>query len=292
MSSHPYQRITIEGPDGTLAARVWGQAGNPVVVCVHGYPDNSDKWESIAHQLARDFQVVAYDVRGAGRSFKPPRRRDYALHHLTADFRAVIDHVSPRSPVHLVGHDWGSVQCWEFVTEPSLKGRIASYTSCSGPCLDHMGHWVRDGLRHPSGRRSLQLLVQLLKSWYVLLFQLPLAPELLWRSVLGPQWHRILRVMEDTSISPRPSQTSDGIHGLNLYRANVLQRLWQPRQRFAHAPVQILVPTGDRFISPWLSEHLEHWAPNLQRQEIKAGHWITLQQPELFAQAVRNFISA
>ena len=292
MPSHPFQRITIPGPDGELAARVWGQEGKPVVVCVHGYPDNSSKWEGVAHLLARDFQVVAYDVRGAGHSFKPRGRQAYALPRLTEDFRAVIDAVSPQAPVHLVGHDWGSVQCWEFVTEPSLKGRIASYTSCSGPCLDHMGHWIRDGLRHPSGRRSAQLLMQLLKSWYVLLFQLPWVPELLWRGVLGPQWHRIMRWLERAPISPRASQADDGVHGLNLYRANVLQRLWRPGLRVAHAPVQVLVPTGDRFVSPSLSENLDRWAPSLQRHELKAGHWITLKQPELFAQAVRQFISA
>lgn len=69
----------IQGPDGHLAVRQWGQPGRPVVLCVHGYPDNSSKWEAVADLLARDFHVVAYDVRGAGQSFKPGRTDAYAL---------------------------------------------------------------------------------------------------------------------------------------------------------------------------------------------------------------------
>ena len=53
--------------------------------------------------------------------------------------RAVVDAVSPERPVHLVGHDWGSIQAWAAVTDPSLGDRFASFTSMSGPSLDHVG---------------------------------------------------------------------------------------------------------------------------------------------------------
>lgn len=285
------ERHTIQGPDGVLALRSWGAPGRPVVVCVHGYPDNSSKWEDVARHLVPDFQVVAYDVRGAGESFTPRDRQGYALPRLTADFRAVIDAVSPGAPVHLVGHDWGSVQSWEFVTDPSLAGRIASYTSCSGPCLDHVGHWMRDQLRHPTPARLGRVGLQALKSWYVYLFHLPWVPEALWRHALGPNWPRLMRLLERTEVTARPTQTTDGVHGIGLYRANMLPRLLRPGARHAHAPVQVLVPTQDRFVSPWLSEDLGRWAPQLQRTEIPAGHWVTLKQPELFAGHVRRFIS-
>lgn len=292
MPHYPFQRSVVPGPEGDLAVRSWGEPGKPVVLCVHGYPDNSSKWEGVAHMLAEDFHVVAYDVRGAGQSFKPRDTQAYALARLTEDFRAVINAVSPHAPVHLVGHDWGSVQCWEFVTDPSLKGRIASYTSCSGPCLDHVGHWMRDRLRQPSARGLGQMGLQLVKSWYVYLFHLPWVPEWLWRTVVGRQWHLFMRWMERTPVAPRPGQTDDGVFGVNLYRANFWPRLSRPGLRIAHAPVQVLVPTGDHFVSPSLSENLERWAPGVQRREIKAGHWITLKQPELFARAVREFILA
>ena len=69
----------------------------------------------------------------AGRRRREPLRGGFTLEKLTDDFLAVADAVSPDRPVHLVGHDWGSVQAWEFVTVPRTEGRIASFTSMSGP---------------------------------------------------------------------------------------------------------------------------------------------------------------
>ena len=64
--------------------------------------------------------------------------------------------------VHLVGHDWGSLQGWEAVTTDHMAGRIASFTSMSGPCLDHAGWWIRDRLSslRPSAIRQLAVQVE------------------------------------------------------------------------------------------------------------------------------------
>lgn len=290
MTTAPSSSFEVRGPHGALRVQRWGRTDAPVVVLVHGYPDNRSKWEPVAQALCDRYQVIAYDVRGAGDSFKPTRRADYRLEHLTADFTAVIDAVSPGRPVHLVTHDWGSVQGWEFATEPALKGRIASFTSCSGPCLDHFGYWLRDSLSHPTPRNLWRVTMQMIKSWYVYMFQLPWLPEALWRTAIGPNWPRLMRVLEATEIEARPTQTQDGVHGIGLYRANVFQRMMRPRERFAPMPVQVLVPTKDHFVSPWLSENLSRWVPQLTRHEIPAGHWVTLKQPELFARHVKAFI--
>ena len=280
----------ILGPDGTLRAESWGQVGAPVVVLVHGYPDNRSEWRGVAERLCDRYQVIAYDVRGAGESFRPKGRAAYRLDRLTADFKAVIDAVSPDRPVHLVAHDWGSVQSWEFVTEPSLKGRIASYVSCSGPCLDHAGFWMRSRLLKPTPRHLYQFMMQMLKSWYIYMFQLPWLPEALWRLFAGPRWPALMKLIEGLEIEARPTQTQDGVHGIWLYRANVFQRSMAPRERHAHAPVLLLVPTKDRFVSPWLSEDLERWVPQLERREIPARHWVPIADPAGFAQHVRSFI--
>ncbi|MCE0447781.1 alpha/beta fold hydrolase [Streptomyces tricolor] len=104
-----------------------GDPQQPTVVLVHGYPDSKEVWSEVAARLAGRFHVVLYDVRGHGRSTAPrPLRGGFTLAKLTDDFLAVVDAVSPDRPVHLVGHDWGSVQSWEFVTVARTEGRIAS----------------------------------------------------------------------------------------------------------------------------------------------------------------------
>lgn len=287
----PDRRFTVTTDDGVrLACKVWGTVGQPTVVLVHGYPDSSEVWHAVAADLAKDFHVVAYDVRGAGESTAPGGMAGYRLARLSQDLETVIDHVSPLAPVHLVAHDWGSIQSWESVSDARLAGRIASFTSCAGPCLDHVGHWMRSRMGRPSPARLKATLLQLLRSWYIYFFHLPVLPALLWRLGLGRAWPAILRRLENTHAQPTATQTRDGVNGVQLYRANFIGRLFKPQARVAHAPVQTLVTLGDHYVSPHLSNDLGQWVPLHWRREVRAGHWLPLQKPVLMAQMVREFV--
>ncbi|HJR25869.1 MAG TPA: alpha/beta fold hydrolase, partial [Acidimicrobiales bacterium] len=153
-----------------LHVRTWGDPDDPTVVLVHGFPDTSAVWEPVAEALVdHGHHVVAHDVRGAGRSTAPATTDGYAIDHLVGDLAAVVDAVSPDRPVHLVGHDWGSIQSWSAIRDPRLEGRIASFTSISGPPLDHAGRWLRARVRD---RSLVTLLRQGVRSSYVAVFHL------------------------------------------------------------------------------------------------------------------------
>ncbi|MFF6775722.1 SDR family oxidoreductase [Streptomyces sp. NPDC012637] len=273
-----------------------GDGSRPTVLLVHGYPDSKEVWSEVAGRLADRFHVVLYDVRGHGRSTAPtPLRGGFTLEKLTDDFLAVADAVSPDRPVHLVGHDWGSVQSWEFVTAPRTEGRVASFTSMSGPSLDHFGHWIKTRMTRPTPRRVGQLLGQGAKSWYVYLLHTPVLPELAWRGPLGKRWPRILERFERVPAGdyPTPSLPSDAAHGAWLYRDNVRSRLTRPRaDAFAHAPVQLITPTGDAFLSERLYDDLADWVPDLTRRTLPAKHWVPRTRPDRLAAWIREFVEA
>ncbi|MEU1591915.1 SDR family oxidoreductase [Streptomyces sp. NPDC005708] len=273
-----------------------GDLGRPTVMLVHGYPDSKEVWSEVATRLAGRFHVVLYDVRGHGRSTVPmPLRGGFTLEKLTDDFLAVADAVSPGRPVHLVGHDWGSVQSWEFVTVRRTEGRIASFTSMSGPSLDHFGHWIRQRMSRPTPRRVGQLLGQGARSWYVYLLHTPVLPELAWRGPLGRRWPRILQRAERLPGGDYPTQSlpSDAAHGAWLYRDNVRSRLSHPRpDAYAHAPVQLITPLGDAFLSERLHDELERWAPQLTRRTLPAKHWIPRTRPDQVAGWITDFVTA
>ncbi|CAM5264978.1 SDR family oxidoreductase [Streptomyces hirsutus] len=276
-----------------------GDPGRPTVVLVHGYPDSKEVWSEVAPRLAERFHVVAYDVRGHGRSTAPrPLRGGFTLEKLTDDFLAVADAVSPNEPVHLVGHDWGSVQAWEFVTVGRSEGRIASFTSMSGPSLDHFGHWINRRLRRPTPRRVGQLLGQGAKSWYVYLLHTPVLPELAWRGPLGKRWPRVLERFENVPRTgdghyPTSSLPSDAAHGAWLYRDNVRSRLRHPRtDAYAHAPVQLVTPLGDAFLSERLYDDLELWAPRLTRRTLPAKHWVPRTRPDQLTTWITEFVTS
>ncbi|MFJ8788424.1 SDR family oxidoreductase [Streptomyces sp. NPDC102462] len=272
-----------------------GDPEQPTVVLVHGYPDSKEVWSEVAARLAGRFHVVLYDVRGHGRSTAPrPLRGGFTLAKLTDDFLAVADAVSPGRPVHLVGHDWGSVQSWEFVTVRRTEGRIASFTSMSGPSLDHVGHWINARVRRPTPRRVGQLLGQGARSWYVCLLHTPVLPELAWRGPLGRRWPKILERSERVPGGDYPTKSlpTDAAHGAWLYRDNVRFRLRRPRtDAYAHAPVQLITPLGDAFLSEKLYDELERWAPRSTRHTLPAKHWIPRTRPDQLAAWITEFIT-
>lgn len=273
-----------------------GDEERPTVVLVHGYPDSKEVWTEVAKQLADQWHVVLYDVRGHGRSTAPmPLRGGFTLEKLTDDFLAVADAVSPDRPVHLVGHDWGSVQAWEFATVKRTEGRIASFTSMSGPSLDHFGHWIKQRMARPTPRRVGQLLGQGAKSWYVYMLHTPVLPELAWRGPLGKRWPRMLERLEKVPAGDYPTSSlpDDAAHGAWLYRDNVRARLSRPRtDAYAHVPVQLITPTGDIFLSEKLYDQLELWAPQLVRRTLDGKHWVPRTRPDQLASWISEFVAA
>lgn len=287
---------TVKGDGGVeLAVTEWGSTGDgrPTVLLVHGYPDTSAMWQPVADQLAARYHVVAYDVRGAGQSSAPGHTKDYRLEHLVEDMAAVADATSPDRPVHLVGHDWGSIQGWEAVSTERMAGRIASYTSIYAPGLDHVAAWIRARWLHPSPHHVRQLLAQQRRSWYIVAFHLPGA-KAIWGAGLGRKWPQIQQRVEKVTPSaayPAATIAVDGAQGIALYRANFRKRLINPHPKATTVPVQVIVPLQDHYVTPALSEDLDRWVPGrLWRTEVVAGHWLPRTQPGLVAQYVTELI--
>jgi pimeloyl-ACP methyl ester carboxylesterase len=284
--------FTVQARDVRLAVTVNGPPDAPTVVFIHGYPDTKEEWNQVRERLT-DLRTVAYDVRGAGESTAPRRAAAYDLDRLADDLEAVLDELSPGESVHLVGHDWGGLQGWEFATSPRFKGRLASYTAIAGPALDQVTAASRDLLARG---RALEWLLRIRYSWYILLLVIPGLSGLLWR--LGPtrsQWRRRLGISEDSAAPsdyPSPSLRSDGANGAKLYRRNIPRRLRRPRvDATAHVPVQLIIPTRDQFIPLAYYEHAERHAPGMRRHEIEAGHWVQLTHPEVVAEWIRTFVA-
>lgn len=123
----------------------------------------------------------------------------------------------------------------------------------------------------------------------------PVLPELAWRGPLGKRWPKILQRIEKVPAGdyPTPSLPSDAAHGTWLYRDNVRSRLGRPREdAYAHAPVQLVTPLGDAFLSERLYDELEVWAPRLVRRTLPAKHWVPRTRPDQLAAWISEFATA
>lgn len=285
------QRINANGVN--LAVYTYGDVANTPIVLVHGYPDNHLVWQPVAERLADQYYVITYDVRGAGESDVPKKQADYKMALLAADLAAVVDAVIPGRKFHLAAHDWGSIQTWESVTTDRLKPRIASYTTISGPCLDHMGHWMRKRTLNLSPSAKAQVLKQGVSSWYIGFFHLPVLAPASWRLGFGKLWPKYLEHREGV-VEPHanPYQTADGEQGVQLYRANFRDKLLHPEERYAACPVQLIVPTKDNYVGTQLFEDLHQWVPELYRRDIRANHWVPLSHPDQLAAWIGEFVAS
>ncbi|ORJ57320.1 short chain dehydrogenase [Mycobacterium simiae] len=268
----------------------------PTIVAIHGWPDNHHVWDPIAEEFVGNYpgryNVVAYDVRGAGGSSSPAKRSGYAFAHLISDLAAVIDNLGVER-VHLLAHDWGSIQAWAAITDQSVMSRIASLTSISGPHLQYAGAFLRSA-RTP--RTLAQVAGQLLGSAYIGLFLCPGLPELVFRSRIGVKVvEAIERIGRSSTRSQRrvtPRSMADYINGLNLYRANMPAPMLAPGRDLpkTDVAVQVLVPRRDLFVTPALQRFTGAIPADSRVVPIEGGHWVVTSRPEVIARLTSEWI--
>jgi pimeloyl-ACP methyl ester carboxylesterase len=98
----------------------------PLVLLVHGFPES---WYSWRHQLtalaAADYHAVALDVRGYGRSSKPPAVTAYRMLDHVGDIVALTRALAD-GPATVIGHDWGAPIAWtSALLRPDLFRGVA-----------------------------------------------------------------------------------------------------------------------------------------------------------------------
>ena len=150
------EHLTFEHGMLTFSAQAMGDG--PIVLCLHGFPDNAG---SFRHQLPALAEVGYRAISLTLRGYEPgsiPGDGDYTMETIATDILAVIDSLNT-GPVHLIGHDWGAAVA--YVAAAAAPERFRSLTVMAVP---HAGRFARDGLRIP---RQLRL------SWYMGFFNIP-----------------------------------------------------------------------------------------------------------------------
>jgi haloacetate dehalogenase len=104
-----FQTRDIDVGDGITIRAAVGGSGPPLLL-LHGSPENHLMWLAIAPRLARDYSVVACDLRGYGDSSKPATVADHANYSFRAmaqDQVRVMESLG-HSKFRVAGHDRGA----------------------------------------------------------------------------------------------------------------------------------------------------------------------------------------
>lgn len=102
-----FELSDVETGEGMIRARVGGEG--PPLLLLHGNPQTHAMWHKIAPRLAKEFRVVATDLRGYGDSFKPESASDHAPYAKRAMARDQVE-VMRRlgyERFYVAGHDRG-----------------------------------------------------------------------------------------------------------------------------------------------------------------------------------------
>lgn len=291
--------IDVATPEVQLRALVWGPEDGPVALCLHGFPDTAHGWRKVAPVLAEaGWKVVAPFLRGYVPS-SLPADGSYHVGALMDDALRVLEAAGPTGRDVLIGHDWGAIAASGLAAMPDspfAKSVIMSVPPSAS---------FRPFGRLPDGAKLIaQLPRQLLRSWYILFFQLPWLPERsaswvvprLWR-----QWSPGYDAAEDVRhVDAAIGAPQRWRAALGYYRAMV--RGSKPPARYAELHQHWLAPpalptlylhgTDDGCAAPdyvrWVREVLP---PGSDTHIVeRGGHFLQLDQPDVTATRIVDFI--
>ena len=253
-----------------------GPTDGAAVVLLHGFPERSSMWRSVAPLLHEaGLRTVALDQRGNSPGARPRRRRDYRMSRLAGDAAAMIERVG--APVHLVGHDWGAAVGWAVaLRRPDL---VRSWTAISVP--------------HPAafGRALKTSRSQRRRSRYMAFFALPLLPELMARKA-GGRFDQAMRkggmTAEEVERFRREIVDYGALpHALGWYRALPLTRPGSTDHRVS-VPTTFVWSDRDVAITRHGVDATADWVDAAYRLVVLEGvsHWIPTQAAAECAAAI------
>jgi len=261
--------MTIVSIDGT-EVHIKGD-GVEAIVMVHGWPDTYRLWDATVEFLKPRYRCVRFTLPG----FDAKPRRAPALDELNAFLRSTIQRVSPHRKVTLMLHDWGCAFGYEFyMRNPALVSRIVG-VDIGNP----------RGLARSLSRRE---------AFLILAYQWWLA--LAWK--IGGRIGDAMSVqMARWMKSPSDQRFIHSGMAYPYYIAHFGRDQAYRRQMQSFKPAcPMLFLYGRRkpvmfHTRAWLEE-----LPALRNENrvlaFDTGHWIMLQQPERFNQAVGDWLSA
>ncbi len=279
--SWKHQYITTNG----VKLHYVTQGEGTLMLMLHGFPEFWYSWRHQIPKFAEDFQVVAIDLRGYNDSDKPAEQSAYVMDEFIKDIEGVIKGLGYEKCV-LVGHDWGGAIAWNFAyAHPEMIERLIILN------LPHPAKFAQ-------GLRTLQ---QLLRSYYIFIFQLPWIPELLLQS---SNYQAIETAFKGTAVN-KNAFTQVDINRykdaaakpgaltamLNYYRNIFGQKILNQNWGILEVPTLMIWGENDTALGKELTYDTTAYVRDFQIKYIpNCGHWVQQEQPELVNHYIAEFL--
>lgn len=265
-----------------------GAESAPLVLVLHGFPDTAWSFVDLLGRLAAaGYRAVAPSMRGYAPS-ELPESGDYSIATLGQDVLALIEHFGV-DRAFVVGHDWGAVAA--YAAAALRPDRVRAIVTAAVPHL-------RRFLLRPSR-------AQIAASHYVFKFQLPIWPErkireddFAWLVDLARSWSPGW-IPGDDYLVPLKANFAEPERlkaALAYYRAlpgMLFTRVaWQFLLQPIAVPARVIHGANDGCILADSFSECEHLFSAGHESVCLAdvGHFMNLEAPERFAEAVLDFL--
>lgn len=275
----PGRPTEVFSADGTrLHVEVFGPADAPTILLVHGWLESIDLWHHQIRELSRDFRIVAYELRGHGRSGQPRNGR-YDDEALADDLQAVLDATLPPGELCLAaGHSIGgmTIVSWAGRYSESVHFRLAGVVLLNTGMSDFVRYATAlgDSIPHQVHHLAYRGLFFTPVAWpqqfdrlsYLLTRQMALGPSASIGAVAA--CHRLF------TRTQHPARGGFGRMFLTLDLMPAVAKLT--------APAEVIGGRLDRLLPPWYSQRLASALPDLVEYVDlpESGHMSPLEAPD------------
>lgn len=285
----------VDGGDGVLLHyRVWGSAGDTVVVLHGGAGLDSGYLAPDLEPLSESHVLIFYDQRGAGRSTLVSDAASLHIDRHVADVDAVRRHFGIER-VALLGHSWGSLLASRYArVHPDRVSRLVIHSPAPlrrSPYWDglvpHVTRWMdaetraeldeRNAARRDPGKDPRAACRGFWELFFPGYFYDPLDRATLERS-------------RADFCTAQDAALRNGLVAGPLTWESIGE--WDWREDFREVRAPVLVITGTRDIFP--EEAMREWAEAFPESRLvlleRAGHYPHVERPEAFFSIVRAFL--
>ena len=266
--------------NGTTLHYVRGGTG-PAVILLHGFPEDWYEYRRVIPLLAKNFAVVAFDLRGIGSSAVTPDGYDAA--NMAEDVHQLVEQLHWEH-VYVVGHDIGGMVAYAFIRRYPEASRGLMLLDAPVPGLGPWDAVKADPL-----------------IWHIRFQQTPDLPEQL---IAGREaiyfrhfLHRDTFSDADVARYARSYAAPEHLHALlEIYRAFPANEKFNAEQRSAITLPLVLAPGENsplEKLMPGFAEALrDHGCANVKIEVIKnSAHYVADEQPETVAQLIERYAS-
>jgi pimeloyl-ACP methyl ester carboxylesterase len=283
----------VEANGLSFATLALGPTSGPLALCLHGFPDTAHSWRFLLPQLAHaGYRAVAPFTRGYAPT-AVPTDGVYQTGALAADANALHEALGADADAVLIGHDWGAPSAYGAAgSEPDRWRAVVGMAVPPGDAL---------------AVAFVSNLDQLQRSWYMFVFQHPLADLLVPAADhaliarLWAQWSPGYDAAVDVANVRDALATPESVHAaLGYYRAALgdgpRDERYVDSQAAAGAvppqPTLYLHGANDGCIGSEVADAARASAPDHVRFETieDAGHFLQLEQPDLVGDLVLEFL--